>query len=70
MPPSSVSSITRERVASTSATPNTRPKGSAMKRVVAVTMAQTSNQEYLRDFENMVMQAVVGNGTLVTAGTN
>jgi CubicO group peptidase (beta-lactamase class C family) len=39
-------------------------------KLVAVTMAQTSNQEYLRDFENMVMQAVVGNGTVVAAGTN
>ena len=39
-------------------------------KLIAVTMAQTSNQEYLRDFENMVMQAVVGNGTVVAAGTN
>jgi CubicO group peptidase (beta-lactamase class C family) len=29
--------------------------------LVAVVMTQTSNQEFLRDFENMVMQAVVGN---------
>jgi CubicO group peptidase (beta-lactamase class C family) len=36
--------------------------------LVAVVMTQTSNQEFLRDFENMVMQAVVGNG--VGAGTN
>jgi CubicO group peptidase (beta-lactamase class C family) len=28
--------------------------------LVAVAMTQTSNQEFLRDFENMVMQAVVG----------
>jgi hypothetical protein len=26
-------------------------------------MTQTSNQEFLRDFENMVMQAVVGDGS-------
>ena len=31
--------------------------------LVAVVMTQTSNQEFLRDFENMVMQAVVGPGT-------
>jgi CubicO group peptidase (beta-lactamase class C family) len=36
--------------------------------LVAVVMTQTSNQEFLRDFENMVMQAVVGNGTV--GGTN
>ena len=36
--------------------------------LVAVVMTQTSNQEFLRDFENMVMQAVVGPGT--GAGTN
>ena len=36
--------------------------------LVAVVMTQTSNQEFLRDFENMVMQAVVGNGT--AGGTN
>ena len=29
-------------------------------KLIAVTMTQTSNQEFLRDFENMVMQAVVG----------
>jgi hypothetical protein len=29
------------------------------KRLVAIAMTQTSNQEFLRDFENMVMQAVV-----------
>ena len=38
-------------------------------KMVAVVMTQTSNQEFLRDFENMVMQAVVGAGT-VAAGTN
>ena len=37
-------------------------------RLVAVVMTQTSNQEFLRDFENMVMQAVVGGGSI--AGTN
>ena len=31
-------------------------------KLVAVAMTQTSNQEFLRDFENMVMQAVVGSG--------
>jgi CubicO group peptidase (beta-lactamase class C family) len=36
--------------------------------LVAVVMTQTSNQEFLRDFENMVMQAVVGGGSI--AGTN
>jgi CubicO group peptidase (beta-lactamase class C family) len=36
--------------------------------LVAVVMTQTSNQEFLRDFENMVMQAVVGAGTV--GGTN
>lgn len=29
-------------------------------KLVAIAMTQTSNQEFLRDFENMVMQAVVG----------
>jgi hypothetical protein len=33
-------------------------------------MTQTSNQEFLRDFENMVMQAVVGGSTASTTGTN
>jgi CubicO group peptidase (beta-lactamase class C family) len=37
-------------------------------RMVAVVMAQTPNQEFQRDFENMVMQAIVGNGT--PSGTN
>ena len=32
-------------------------------KVIAVAMTQTSNQEFLRDFENMVMQAIVGNGS-------
>jgi CubicO group peptidase (beta-lactamase class C family) len=31
--------------------------------LVAVAMTQTSNQEFLRDFENMVMQAVVEGGS-------
>src|SRR5688572_22513526 len=39
-------------------------------KLVAVVMTQTSNQEFLRDFENMVMQAVVGGGTLGSTGTN
>ena len=29
-------------------------------KLIAIAMTQTSNQEFLRDFENMVMQAVVG----------
>jgi CubicO group peptidase (beta-lactamase class C family) len=37
-------------------------------RMVAVVMAQTPNQEFQRDFENMVMQAIIGNGT--PSGTN
>jgi CubicO group peptidase (beta-lactamase class C family) len=39
-------------------------------KLVAVVMTQTSNQEFLRDFENMVMQAVVGGGALAATGTN
>jgi CubicO group peptidase (beta-lactamase class C family) len=38
--------------------------------LVAVVMTQTSNQEFLRDFENMVMQSVVGGPTSRTVGTN
>ncbi len=34
--------------------------------LVAIAMTQTSNQEFLRDFENMVMQAVVGDGRRTT----
>jgi hypothetical protein len=33
-------------------------------------MTQTSNQEFLRDFENMVMQAVVGNNAPRSSGSN
>ena len=39
-------------------------------KLVAVVMTQTSNQEFLRDFENMVMQAVVGGGSAGATGTN
>jgi CubicO group peptidase (beta-lactamase class C family) len=39
-------------------------------KLVAVVMTQTSNQEFLRDFENMVMQAVVGGGLSAAVGTN
>ena len=39
-------------------------------KLIAIAMAQTSNQEFLRDFENMVMQAVVGSTPRVNAGTN
>jgi CubicO group peptidase (beta-lactamase class C family) len=38
--------------------------------LVAVVMTQTSNQEFLRDFENMVMQAVVGNPAPRSASSN
>jgi CubicO group peptidase (beta-lactamase class C family) len=38
-------------------------------RLIAIALTQTSNQEFLRDFENMVMQAVVG-GTPRTSSTN
>lgn len=31
-------------------------------KLIAIALTQTSNQEFLRDFENMVMQAVVGSG--------
>jgi len=39
-------------------------------KLVAIALTQTSNQEFLRDFENMVMQAVVGSAPLRGAGTN
>jgi CubicO group peptidase (beta-lactamase class C family) len=38
-------------------------------RLIAIAMTQTSNQEFLRDFENMVMQAVVAS-TPAHLGTN
>jgi CubicO group peptidase (beta-lactamase class C family) len=38
--------------------------------LVAVVMTQTSNQEFLRDFENLVMQAVVGNTAPRSSGSN
>jgi CubicO group peptidase (beta-lactamase class C family) len=38
--------------------------------LIAIAMTQTSNQEFLRDFENMVMQAVVGAGERRRGGTN
>jgi CubicO group peptidase (beta-lactamase class C family) len=37
--------------------------------LIAVAMTQTSNQEFLRDFENMVMQAVVGGGSSDNGGS-
>ena len=37
-------------------------------KLIAIAMTQTSNQEFLRDFENMVMQSVVG-GSGATRGT-
>jgi CubicO group peptidase (beta-lactamase class C family) len=39
-------------------------------KLIAIAMTQTSNQEFLRDFENMVMQAVVGSGAARSTGTN
>jgi CubicO group peptidase (beta-lactamase class C family) len=39
-------------------------------KLAVVVMTQTSNQEFLRDFENMVMQAVVGGGSIASVGTN
>jgi len=33
-------------------------------------MTQTSNQEFLRDFENMVMQALVGSVPLHASPSN
>ena len=39
-------------------------------KLIAVVMTQTSNQEFLRDYENMVMQAVVGGSTPRSTGTN
>jgi CubicO group peptidase (beta-lactamase class C family) len=40
-------------------------------KLIAVTMTQTSNQEFLRDFENMVMQSVVGiSAAPRSSGTN
>ena len=39
-------------------------------KLIAVVMTQTSNQDFLRDFENMVMQAVVGGGSVSSVGTN
>ena len=39
-------------------------------KLIAIAMTQTANPEFRSDFENMVMQAVVGNGALRSAGTN
>jgi CubicO group peptidase (beta-lactamase class C family) len=39
-------------------------------KLIAIALTQTSNQEFLRDFENMVMQAVVGPTLSRSAGTN
>jgi CubicO group peptidase (beta-lactamase class C family) len=39
-------------------------------KLVAVAMTQTSNQEFLRDFENMVMQSVVGSAARPRDGVN
>jgi CubicO group peptidase (beta-lactamase class C family) len=39
-------------------------------RLIAIVMTQTSNQEFLRDFENMVMQAVVGAAPAHVGTTN
>jgi CubicO group peptidase (beta-lactamase class C family) len=39
-------------------------------KLIAIAMTQTSNQEFLRDFENMVMQSVVGSTVPRGVGTN
>jgi CubicO group peptidase (beta-lactamase class C family) len=39
-------------------------------KLAAVVMTQTSNQEFLRDFENMVLQTLVGGGSAGAVGTN
>jgi CubicO group peptidase (beta-lactamase class C family) len=39
-------------------------------KLIAIAMTQTSNQEFLRDFENMVMQAVVATDTRPGTVTN
>ena len=39
-------------------------------RLIAVVMTQTSNQEFLRDYENMVMQSVVTSGAAHAGSTN
>jgi CubicO group peptidase (beta-lactamase class C family) len=39
-------------------------------KLIAIAMTQTSNQEFLRDFENMVMQAIVATGAARSGGTN
>lgn len=39
-------------------------------KLIAIAMTQTSNQEFLRDFENMVMQSVVGGTAPRSTGTN
>ena len=39
-------------------------------KLVAIALTQTSNQEFLRDFENMVLQAVVGGGMARGVGAN
>ena len=39
-------------------------------KLIAIAMTQTSNQEFLRDFENMVMQAVVGGSSPQSNATN
>jgi CubicO group peptidase (beta-lactamase class C family) len=39
-------------------------------RLIAIAMTQTSNQEFLRDFENMVMQAVVAGAPAHSGTTN
>jgi CubicO group peptidase (beta-lactamase class C family) len=38
--------------------------------LIAIALTQTANQEFRRDFETMVMQAVVGNGTVGRVGTH
>jgi CubicO group peptidase (beta-lactamase class C family) len=38
--------------------------------LIAIALTQTANQEFRRDFETMVMQAVVGSGTAARPGTH
>jgi CubicO group peptidase (beta-lactamase class C family) len=39
-------------------------------KLVGIALTQTSTLEFLRDFENMVMQALVGDSLLRSVGTN
>ena len=39
-------------------------------KLIGIAMTQTSNQDFLRDFENMVMQAVVATTPAHVGGAN